>query len=208
MELNKLTVQEFMDLLASDAPAPGGGSAAGISGALGASLASMVSALTLGRKKYADSQALAQNAMERAGQLKDGFLAAMERDTKAYNGFCQALSLPKDTEEEKEARSLAMQRALIECTRSPLHVMELCVQTLELTASLVGKTNKNAVSDLGVSALSLDAAIQGAWLNVLTNLGGLKDKEQAASFRAEGQALLEKGLAISGEIYGQITDEL
>ena len=103
MELNKLTVQEFMDLLASDAPAPGGGSAAGISGALGASLASMVSALTLGRKKYADSQALAQSAIERAGQLQDGFLAAMERDTKAYNGFCQALSLPKDTEEEKEA---------------------------------------------------------------------------------------------------------
>ena len=208
MELSELTLRQFADLLASDAPAPGGGSAAGLCGAIGASLSSMVCALTLGRKKYAESQELAQAAMAEAQALKDAFLAAMERDTAAYNGFGAALALPKGTEEEKAARLAAMQEAMVECTRSPLHLMELCVKALELTASLVGKTNQNAMSDLGVSALSLDAAIQGAWLNVLTNLGSLKDPEQAAAFRQEGQELLEKGLALSGEIYQSITEAM
>ena len=208
MELSELTLRQFADLLASDAPAPGGGSAAGVCGAIGASLSSMVCALTLGRKKYAESQELAQAAMSEAQTLKDAFLSAMQRDTAAYNGFGAALALPKGTEEEKAARLAAMQEAMVECTRSPLHLMELCVKALELTASLVGKTNQNAMSDLGVSALSLDAAIQGAWLNVLTNLGSLKDPEQAAAFRQEGQELLEKGLAISGKIYQSITEAM
>ena len=208
MELSELTLRQFADLLASDAPAPGGGSAAGVCGAIGASLSSMVCALTLGRKKYAESQELAQAAMAEAQALKDAFLAAMERDTAAYSGFGAVLALPKGTEEEKTARLAAMQEAMVECTRSPLHLMELCVKALELTASLVGKTNQNAMSDLGVSALSLDAAIQGAWLNVLTNLGSLKDPEQAAAFRQEGQELLEKGLALSGEIYQSITEAM
>ena len=208
MELSELTLRQFADLLASDAPAPGGCSAAGVCGAIGASLSSMVCALTLGRKKYAESQELAQAAMSEAQTLKDAFLSAMQRDTAAYNGFGAALALPKGTEEEKAARLAAMQEAMVECTRSPLHLMELCVKALELTASLVGKTNQNAMSDLGVSALSLDAAIQGAWLNVLTNLGSLKDPEQAAAFRQEGQELLEKGLAISGKIYQSITEAM
>ena len=208
MELSELTLRQFADLLASDAPAPGGGSAAGLCGTIGASLSSMVCALTLGRKKYAESQELAQAAMAEAQALKDAFLAAMERDTAAYSGFGAALALPKGTEEEKTARLAAMQEAMVECTRSPLHLMELCVKALELTASLVGKTNQNAMSDLGVSALSLDAAIQGAWLNVLTNLDSLKDPEQAAAFRQEGQELLEKGLALSGEIYQSITEAM
>jgi len=204
MELSELTVASFANLLGSDAPAPGGGSAAALEGALGAALAAMVSALTMGRKKYEQSQALAEDAFAKASELKEAFLAAMERDTQSFNDFCDAMSLPKTTDAEKRRRSEAMQAALVVCTESPLTMMELSVQALELTGSLMGKTNVSAVSDLGVAALSLGAALQGAWLNVCINVGSLKDPLVAEHFRTEGTALLERGTALSEQIYRSV----
>ena len=185
MELSELTVSSFANLLGSDAPAPGGGSTAALEGALGAALSAMVSALTLGRKKYADYQELAESANAAASALN-------------------AMALPKITDEEKAIRSQKMQEALVECTESPYHMMELCVEALELCDTLVGKTNANAMSDLGVSALSVGAAIRGAWLNVLINVGGIKDEAMANHYRADGKALLEKGMALSEAIYQKI----
>ena len=204
MELSELTVASFANLLGSDAPAPGGGSAAALEGALGAALSAMVSALTLGRKKYMDYQELAQKGLEAGSALKEKFLAAMDHDTQVFNAFGDAMAMPKETPEEKAARSEAMHLALIACTESPLHMMELSVETLELAESLIGKTNANALSDLGVSALSLGAAIRGAWLNVLINLGGLKDEALEDRYRQKGKALLEQGLRLSEDIYARI----
>ena len=187
MELSELTVSSFANLLGSDAPAPGGGSTAALEGALGAALSAMVSALTLGRKKYADYQELAESANAAASALKEQFLVAMDHDTAVFN-----------------KRSQKMQEALVECTESPYHMMELCVEALELCDTLVGKTNANAMSDLGVSALSVGAAIRGAWLNVLINVGGIKDEAMANHYRADGKALLEKGMALSEAIYQKI----
>lgn len=208
MELSELTVHSFANLLGSDAPAPGGGSAAALAGALGAALSAMVSALTLGRKKYADCQELAQAAFEKASSLKEAFLVAMEKDTAVFNDFSAAMALPKETTEEKAARSAAMQSALAACIESPLHMMELACETVELTATLPGKTNVNALSDLGVSALMLGTAVQGAWLNVLINLGGLKDEAAASAYREKAEALLSRTLARSQQIYSQIEAEL
>ena len=204
MELSELTVSSFANLLGSDAPAPGGGSTAALEGALGAALSAMVSALTLGRKKYADYQELAESANAAASALKEQFLVAMDHDTDVFNKFGDAMALPKNTDEEKAIRSQKMQEALVECTESPYHMMELCVKALELCETLVGKTNANAMSDLGVSALSLGAAIRGAWLNVLINVGGIKDEAMANHYRADGKALLEKGMALSEAIYRKI----
>ena len=204
MELSELTVSSFANLLGSDAPAPGGGSTAALEGALGAALSAMVSALTLGRKKYADYQELAESANAAASALKEKFLVAMDHDTAVFNKFGDAMALPKNTDEEKAIRSQKMQEALVECTESPYHMMELCVKALELCETLVGKTNANAMSDLGVSALSLGAAIRGAWLNVLINVGGIKDEAMANHYRADGKALLEKGMALSEAIYQKI----
>ena len=204
MELSELTVASFANLLGSDAPAPGGGSAAALEGSLGAALTAMVSALTLGRKKYADYQDLAQDHFEKAGALKEKFLVAMEKDTEAFNVFGDAMAMPKTTDEEKAARTAAMQSALAACIESPLHVMELCLEAVRLTSDLLGKSNANAMSDLGVSALSLVAAVKGAWLNVLINLGGLKDQEAAAAYRTRGQELLEDVCALGDEIYRSI----
>ena len=132
MELSELTVASFANLLGSDAPAPGGGSAAALEGALGAALSAMVSALTIGRKKYADYQDIAQEGYDKASVLKERFLSAMERDTEAFNAFGDAMALPKETPEEKAARIAAMQRALVVCIESPMHMMELAVEALDL----------------------------------------------------------------------------
>lgn len=204
MELSELTVRSFANLLGSDAPAPGGGSAAALSGALGAALSAMVSALTLGRKKYADFQELAQSGFERGSALKEALLEAMEHDTAVFNDFSAAMALPKETPEEKEIRSAAMQKALARCIESPLHVMELSYESTKLASELLGKTNSNALSDLGVAALMLGAAVQGAWLNVLINLGGLKDEAAAAAYRTKGEKLLSDTMALSQDLYDRI----
>ena len=208
MKLADLKTSEFVDLRASDAPAPGGGSAAALEGALGAALTAMVCSLTVGKKKYADVQELVEAAQKKALDLKARFVDVMDRDTEAFNVVSAAFGMPKGTDEEKAARSAAIQEGLKGCTKTPFEMMELAVETLELTASILGKSNDSAASDLGVSALSLRAAIQGAWLNVLINIGSLKDKELAEDYRAKGEALLAKALPLADEIYNTVVSQM
>ena len=201
MKLADLKVTEFIDLLASDAPAPGGGSAAALEGAIGAALTAMVCGLTKGKKKFAEFNDLAVEAEVKALALKDRFVDVMDRDTEAFNVVSAAFGMPKETDEEKAARSAAIQKGLEGCTATPFEMMEIATATLELTESLLGKTNDSAASDLGVSALSLRAAIQGAWLNVLINIGSLKNKELAEDYRVKGEAMLAKALPLADKIY-------
>mgnify|MGYP001065120469 CR=1 FL=1 len=208
MKLAELKTAEFVDLLASDAPAPGGGSAAALEGALGAALTAMVCSLTIGKKKYAEFEEIAKSAQAKANDLKARFVDVMDRDTEAFNVVSAAFGMPKATDEEKAARSAAIQKGLEGCTRTPFEMMELAVETLELTASILGKSNDSAASDLGVSALSLRAAIQGAWLNVLINIGSLKNKELAEDYRAKGEALLAKALPLADEIYDTVVKSM
>lgn len=208
MELSNLKVNEFTALLGSEAPAPGGGSAAALCGALGAALSAMVSALTVGSAKFEAFHETAGQALAKADGLRQKMLEAMEADTAAFNQVSAAFSLPKSSDEEKAARSQAIQEALAVCTESPLDIMALSVETLELTLLLIGRSNTNAASDLGVSALCLKAGLQGAWLNVLINVGSLKDKEKAEGYRARGESLLNYGLGLADEIYEQVEKSL
>ena len=204
MKLAEMPVTEFVNLMASDAPAPGGGSAAALEGALGAALTAMVCALTVGKKKYADVQELAVESQKKAEDLKARFVDVMDRDTEAFNAVSAVFAMPKDTDEQKAARKAAMQEALKGCTKTPFEMMQLACETLELTRSLVGRLNASAASDLGCSALSLRAAIQGAWLNVLINISGIADEAFAAEYRKNGEALLAKALPLADEIYEEI----
>lgn len=208
MKLKELRVDEFASILASDAPAPGGGSAAALTGALGAALTAMVCSLTVGKKKYAEYQELAEATQKKAGELKDRFVDVMDRDTEAFNIVSAAFAMPKETDEEKAARSAAIQEGLKACTRTPFEMMELAVEALELTDSVVGKSNASAMSDLGVSALSLGSALKGAWLNVLINIGSLKDQELAADYRAKGENLLARGSELADKIYQAVLAEM
>ena len=208
MKLAELNVAEFIALLASDAPAPGGGSAAALEGAIGAALTAMVCGLTKGKKKFAEFNDLAVEAEVKALALKDRFVDVMDRDTEAFNVVSAAFGMPKETDEEKAARSAAIQKGLEGCTATPFEMMEIAVETLELTDSILGKSNDSAASDLGVSALSLRAAIQGAWLNVLINIGSLKNKELAEDYRVKGEALLAKALPLADKIYAEVVTML
>lgn len=204
MKLAEMQVTEFVNLMASDAPAPGGGSAAALEGAVGAALTAMVCALTVGKKKYADVQELAVESQKKAEELKARFVDVMDRDTEAFNAVSAVFAMPKETDEQKAARKAAMQEALKGCTKTPFEMMQLACETLELTHSLVGRLNASAASDLGCSALSLRAAIQGAWLNVLINISGINDEAFAAEYRKNGEALLAKALPLADEIYAEI----
>ena len=225
MQLSELTVRGFADLLGSDAPAPGGGSAAALAGALGAALTAMVGSLTVGKKKYAEFDGLARETLEKARDLEHRFLDVMQRDTEAFNAVSAVFAMPKGTDEEKTARSQAMQQALQGCTRTPFEMMELSLEALRLTEGLVDRSNANAASDLGCAAqlvvtpyynktsqqglyaaLHLGCAIQGAWLNVLINLGSIRDVAFAAQYRTRGQILLDEALPLSRRIYGRILE--
>jgi len=204
MKLPEMSITAFSDLLASDAPAPGGGSTAALAGALGVSLAAMVAGLTVGKKKYAEHEELAKSAIKDAEGIQKQLLELMDRDTEAFNGVSAVFAMPKETDEQKAARSEAMQKALKACTLTPFEMMECALKALELTRSLVGKSNDSAASDLGVAALSLKTGIQGAWLNVLINISGIKDAAFADTYRKNGEALLAKALPLADEIYEHV----
>ena len=194
MKLAELTVTGFADIVSSDAPAPGGGSCAALYGAIGAALTAMVGGLTQGRKKYAEYAEHAAEVEAKGNELKTRLLNVMDRDTDAFNVVSAAFGMPKDTDEQKAERSAAIQNGLKGCTKTPMEMMELIDETLTLASA----------SDLGVAFLSLKAGIQGAWLNVLINVGSLKDQEFAAEYRARGEKLLAHALPLADECYAEI----
>ena len=204
MKLADLKVYEFADLVASDAPAPGGGSVASLYGAVGAALTAMVAVLTQGRKKYAEYAEHASEVEQKARVLQAKLIDVMDRDTDAFNVVSDAFGMPKATDEEKAARSAAIQEGLKGCTKTPMEMMELCDETITLASSLLGRFNDTSASDLGVALLSLKAGIQGAWLNVLINIGSIKDQEFAAEYRRRGEALLAHALPLADASYAEI----
>ena len=204
MKLAELNVSNFTQLLASDAPAPGGGSGAALTGSIGAALTAMVCALTAEKKAYAEYRDLVLDVQQKADELRARFVDVMDRDTEAFMVVSNAFAMPKATDEDKAARSAAIQNGLVKCTETPFEMMQLAAETLKLTDSILGKSNESAASDLGVAALSLRAGIQGAWLNVLINIGSLKDKELADQFRTKGEALLAEALPLADRIYEKV----
>ena len=204
MKLVELKVNEFCDVLSSDAPAPGGGSTAALEGAVGAALTAMVASLTVGKKKYAEYEENAKIIIEKANKIKVQFIDVLDRDTEAFNGVSAVFAMPKNTDEEKAARKEAMQKALKACTETPMEMMELCLESLKVTETILGKFNTSAASDLGVSALSIKAAVQGAWLNVLINLAGIKDEEYVKEYKEKGQKILDQVLPLADKVYNEV----
>ena len=201
MKLVEMTVSSYLDLLNSDAPAPGGGSASALCGAQGAALVSMVAGLTIGKKKYPDDQELCAEVAKKASCLKNALLAQVDKDTEAFNLVSEAFKLPKETNEQKAVRSKAIADATLVATEVPFMTMKLCLETLHYTKSLIGHSNTNAASDLGVSALNLITCMKGAWLNVLINLGGVKDEAKANEFRTKGEEMVKTAQKEADEIY-------
>lgn len=208
MKLVDLKVHEFMTVLGSDEPAPGGGSAAALSATMGISLVKMVSELTKDKKKYAEFETLTDEIMSEAIRLQDELLESIDKDTEAFNEVSAVFSMPKETDADKAARREAMQTALQGAAKSPFNMMVLMVAALKVTEKGVGKSNANAASDLGVAALNLKAGLQGAWLNVLINLSSIKDEAFVKTYHEKGEALLEEGCQIADRVYVEILKQV
>lgn len=208
MKLVDYKVTEFMQLLASEAPAPGGGSAAALAGATGASLAAMVAALTLGKEKYREYEAQTVALQNKGNELQTRFLELIDADTAAFNDVSAAYKLPKQTEDEKEKRREAIEQSLKKATQTPFDMMKTALECLQVVVSAVGKTNASAASDLGVAAYSLRAATEGAWLNVLINLGGIKDEAFVTQYKDEGGKLLAEVDKLASTVSRQILASL
>ena len=143
--------------------------------------------------------------MKEAGTpLFESMSEAMDRDTDAYNMVFAAYKLPKETDEEKAARSKAIGEANLTATKVPFEVMTLAHEGLKLASKLVNHSNTNAASDLGVAASCMETAAKGAWQNVLINLPGVKDPEQAKQFEAEGHKILAESVSMANHIIESI----
>jgi glutamate formiminotransferase / formiminotetrahydrofolate cyclodeaminase len=181
--LAAMGVDAFIDEVSSDSPAPGGGSVSALAGSLGAALAAMVANLTVGKKGYeAQWQAMSELAL-RAQSVKDKLVRAVDEDTDAFNAVMEAMKLPKGTEAEKAAREAALQAGYKAAVAVPLATAEACNEALELALQSVAG-NRNSASDAGVAALMARAGAHGAALNVLINLGSVRDGEYAGRMRA------------------------
>jgi len=182
-------LRRFLDDLASSAPTPGGGTAAAVAGAMGAALAEMVAALTLGREKYASSHEAMRPIAEAAAAARTSLLDLSRQDSEAFDDVVAARRLPKMTDEEKAARDAKIAAANLRAAQVPLETARTAAGLLELIPELAEKGNPNAASDAGSAALLLEAAVQGALLNVAINLAGLSDSDLSEEIREEAETL-------------------
>ncbi len=208
MKLVDMTVTKYLDVLKSDAPAPGGGSVSALAGAEGVALFMMVADLTIGKEKYADYEAACKKAKEEGLKLYKALFEGIDKDTDAFNVVAAAFKLPKDTDEAKKARSKAIADATLVATQIPFDNMTYCFEALKLAQTMVGHSNPNAASDLGVAALNLLAGVRGTWLNVKINLPGVKDEAKKAEFTAAGEKMLAEAAKIAEAMYEEIEKSL
>lgn len=193
--LTDLSVQHFLDALASGDPAPGGGSAAALIGAQGAALISMVCNLTVGRKKYAGVEAELLECRARADTLRAQLAGLIDRDTAAYELVMAAYKLPKETPGQAAARTEAIQSALRQATLTPLETLSACVEVLELSPVVLAKGNPNAASDGAAGMLAVYAGMHAAALNVRINLNAIEDTGFVSEMSAGMSSLLLRGEA-------------
>lgn len=204
VSISELSIKQFLSDLGSSAPTPGGGSAASLSAAMGISLTQMVGELTTGKIKYQEFEAFTKDLIEQSEKLQAIFLSGIQEDIEAFKGVSAVYALPNQTEEEKKIRQSVMQEALKKATLPPFSMMENTLIALELTQQALGKSNSNAISDIGVAALNLKAAMQGSWLNVKINLHSIKDEAFVKEYQKAGEELLEKGLPLADDIYKKV----
>lgn len=202
------TLDFFFSELESSKPAPGGGSAAAATAATGAALAGMVCNFTIGKKKFAEFEEELGGILARTEKLREKLASAVDRDTEAYNLFSEALSLPKDTDEEKAVRKAAMQQAARGAMEVPREVVSNALAALREVERIVEIGNPNLITDAGCSALFLLAGLRGARLNVLINLPSLGDEDLAGEVKTEVNRALEKAVELEKKIMQAVDNKV
>lgn len=192
MKITDNTCAEFVRVLATKAPVPGGGGASALCGAIGTALGNMVGSLTVGKKKYAAVEDDIKAMQAQCDAIQAELLNLVERDAEVFAPLAAAYGLPKDTEEQRTHKEAVMEAALKSACEVPLEIMRQCARAVELMEGFAAKGSRLAVSDAGVGAALCRAALEGASLNVFINTKAMKDRDAAAKFDAEADALLRE----------------
>jgi len=187
--LASMKVNSFLSELASNSPAPGGGSVAALSGALGAALSSMVCNLTVGKEKYTDVQDEIKTTLRKSEQIRKRLTKLIDEDTEAFNDVMNAFKMPKETEEQKKKRSFAIQEGYKTAAKVPLKTAQTCAEIIDVAKIVAEKGNVNSITDAAVSALMAKAGVKGAILNISINLGSIKDEKFVSKVSSELDSL-------------------
>jgi len=192
--------REFVEVLASNAPVPGGGGAAALVGAIGTALGNMVGSLTVGKKKYADVEAEIIELKKKCDGLQKDLLDQVPADAEGFEPLAKAYGIPKDDPN----RDKVLEEATIVACKVPMKIMELCCEAIEAIAVFAAKGSRLAVSDAGCGAVCCKAALQSASLNVFINTKSLKNREAAEEMNAKANGMLDKYCAMADEIFASV----
>lgn len=192
-----MEISEFIAVLASKEPAPGGGGAAALIGAIGTALGNMVGALTVGKKKYAEVENEIRSLMEECDSLQAALLVQIDADAEGFLPLAKAYGLPKDTPD----REKILDDATVTACTAPMRIMELCCKALDAVAVFAEKGSRLALSDAGCAAVTIKAALQAASLNVLINTKSLSDRKAAEELNVKCLDMLKTYESRADSIY-------
>ena len=200
MDMTLESCRAFVEVLASNAPAPGGGGAAALVGAIGTALGNMVGSLTVGKKKYADVEGEIIALKAKCDALQKELLDQVEADDKGFVPLAKAYGIPKDDPN----RDAVLEEATVTACAVPMHIMELCCQALDCIAVFAAKGSRLAVSDAGCGAVCCKAALQAASLNVFINTKSLKNRETASELNRQANLMLNKYCGMADDIFEEV----
>ena len=195
---------EFVEVLASKAPVPGGGGASALVGAIGTALGNMVGSLTVGKKKYADVEEEMYELKGKADALQKELLHLIERDAEVFEPLSKAYGMPRNTEEEKAEKARVMEIVLKDACSVPMEIMERCCEAIDLIEVFAEKGSTLAISDAGVGATFCKAALEGASLNVFINTKSMKNREYADELNKKADEMLSVYTKKAEEIYQSV----
>lgn len=204
MDFDKTSFEELLTALGSDAPTPGGGTAAALAGAMGASLAEMVASLTLSKEKYAASHEAVRPIAGLARRTRLELQRLAREDSDAYDAVVAARRLPKETPDQERVRTRRTSEANRLAAEVPMRTARAAIRLLGALPELAKKGNPNAASDAGAAAFLLEAAAHAALLNVAINLGGIDDPAFAADMRAESQRIGEEAVRVRERVLATV----
>ncbi len=207
-EIKNQTIEHFLDNLASKAATPGGGSAAAIMGAQGAALISMVCNLTIGKPKFADVETEMQTLLAQAEELRAQLTDFIQADVDVFKRVMAAYGLPKESDEDKTARSAAIQAVMKDATQVPLDCAKACAEVIKLSQTAADKGNPNVISDAGAALMAAYSGLKTAALNVYINAASLKDREFAEAKLAELATIMNTAESCTNTLYQAIQSKL
>ena len=206
--VESMTIQEFLDVLSSKEPVPGGGGASALAGALGNALGQMVANLTIGKKKYALVEDEIKELAERMKGIQGQFSALADQDAKVFAPLAKCCSLPSGTEEEKAYKAEVMEARLLDASLVPMEIMEKAWEMLEIMDILADKGSRMAVSDVGVGVQFIRTALLGAVMNVYINTKSMKNREKAEEMNEKAERLIKEGTEAADRIYQKVLEQL